>query len=521
VPEPDEGDEVIVSQALAAVIRDHGWRIVTEPQRLRASLSDVLGAHADGCKGWVDALAISAEEGVPAKVREVGRSGLPEVDDSLVAALQEWGLAGDRARWTIDAWAGLVPDRTDLPPDTTPLPPPPRPRPSDRVDAPTELPGEPPASVESASVPSGSVPPEVEPPEPRRHGRRRWYVAAAAFVVLAGTGAAVAVIRDGDDGMPAGGDDRRAMPGGHSTSPATGQPLTAGRVVSAPEARPHRASGASVMAGRSGGVRLTAFGPVRSVGDGPSASLAPPGGSLVAFSLDGWCPTDHCTRWRALPLEVAVGSTKHRLPSGGDTFVVAVPRGEKKVALVLDGDGHDQRLSLTTGRAVGDNILVLTRKLGLQTTTGSADSVASTSLSFSYPWGRSSSARRHARVTSAQLRYFAPGLTPKDADSALLFVEAYYDYSAYGYSQHYGFGREEVRFQPAGEKLLVPLADPRPGAAGTSVYVFEVPGSMTRGSFVIGAHGIDRTTSQASGTVPAGTHYTLSLSTARIPLRVS
>ena len=53
------------------------------------------------------------------------------------------------------------------------------------------------------------------------------------------------------------------------------------------------------------------------------------------------------------------------------------------------------------------------------------------------------------------------------------------------------------------------------------VYAFEVPGDMTNGSFVIGARGLPRTTPSATAGVPAGTPYTLSLSTARIPVRLS
>src|SRR3954453_15834158 len=53
-------DNVVVS-GLDAVLRDHGWLVVRNPERLRASLSDVLGSYADSHRSLIDALVVSAE----------------------------------------------------------------------------------------------------------------------------------------------------------------------------------------------------------------------------------------------------------------------------------------------------------------------------------------------------------------------------------------------------------------------------------------------------------------------------
>jgi hypothetical protein len=277
------------------------------------------------------------------------------------------------------------------------------------------------------------------------------------------------------------------------------------------------------MANQDGGVQLRAFGPVDSLETAQKTLVPPPGGSLVAFTLGGWCPASTCHPWQSLDLRVTVGRTTSHLSPKGRTFVVGVAHGEHDVALVLRGGGHQQQLSLTDGHPGRDNITVLTRKTGRHNVNASADLLATTSpVQFQTPSGTyQHTISWHAVVTTVDLTYFAGSLTPKDPSHALLFVHAYYDYSAYGDDQRYPFGRDEVHFQPAGGgRAVAPLTD-LPGDDRTEVYVFEVPGNLTAGSFVVGGHSYARATRTASAGVPAGTPYTLSLSAARIPVRLS
>ena len=523
-----ETGDTVVTEALASVIRDHGWRVAADPARLRASISDLLGSSADDHRGLVDALVVSAEEGTARTIRETGREDMPQRSAELATALETWGLTAERASWVVAAWTGLLPGRTDVPPDTavprppaTELPPPPHGHtpPGGSVHesagaSPTELPPPPVRSQPPRSSTSNAG--------RRAPGRRTWVLAGAALVLVAGgTGIALAVShRDDATG--------HRDPGGSSQAPAAGKPLSSGHVVSAPKADPKRASRRAVMAGRDGGVQLRAFEPVTSVGRGRSAVLPAQGGTLVAFTLADWCPVSPCTRWQRLGLHVAVGGTSRALPPGGPTFVVSVPRGGKDVSLVLPGRGGGQTLSLLDGRPGADNITVLTRRLTLRKTTGAADSLATTRLrsgpllSFSYGFGSLATVKRHVVVQSAQLGYFGGALTPTKPGDALLYLHAYYDYGAYGYSTHNLLQRDEVHFQPAGGAAVAPLTDPVPGHDGTAVYVFEVPGGITTGSFIVGGHDLGRviSTAQATSGVPSGSHYTLSLTTARIPVHL-
>lgn len=530
-----DNDDTVVSDALASVIRDHGWRVAGDPPRLRASLSDLLGPATDDHRGLVDALVVSAEEGTPGAVRDAGREALPERRAELVAALEAWGLTAERADWVLAAWTGLLPGRTDVPPDTALPPPPatelPTPTSDDAVTAhaapvdapggallgagaaPTELPGAAPTELPSTAVGQTPLTPPGSKGESRPRGRRTWLVVAAAAVLVAGgTGVAVALSN---------GDSPTSQPGTGSAShaPAVGKKLPVGRVVLAAKADPTRAKRNAVMAGRAGGVRLNAFGQVPSVGSGKSAVLPADGGSLVAFTVADWCPVTKCAHWQGLGLHVAVGGSSRPLPAGGDTFVVSVPRGEHDVALVLPGGGPAQRLSLLDGRPGPDNITVLTRRLGLTKVPGSAVSVAKSSVSFVQNSVRTNTLARHVYVTAAELGYYDGKLTPTKPGDALVYVHAYFEYAGSG---HQRLLRDEVHFQPRGAAMVAPIADPFYGGDGTEVYVFEVPGDMRAGDFVVGGSGLPRVIAPGSATsgVPPGTHYTLSLTPARIPVHL-
>lgn len=548
---PELGDN-LVAQALAAVIRDHGWRVAAEPARLRAGLSDVLGASADEHKGLVDALVVSADEGTPAALAVAGREEAATIRATQVGKLEDWGLSPDRAAWVVDTWVGLVPDQTETPPET--MTPPatmpdserdasvtvvpggrlslaspeetrlPRPGPSapDLTRLPDAEAADVPRDLTALPTPAPPVPPSAASGAGGSEGRsRKWIlVGAAALVVLAGSGVAVAMSGGGDD-------DEANDPSSQQTSSSTasptstGTPLEAGTVVSAPDARPERASERFAMAGPDGGVRISALGPVDSVGTGDATRVAPDGTSLLAFTLADWCPTTDCQPWRRIGPRVAVGSQIRELPPGGETFAIAVPAGED-AELVLRAGGHDQRLSLLDGSPGQENITVLSRVLADGKVGKPVDTVASTApYSFDYGFGQLTSVTRHVVVDSARLGFFDGALTPSNPHRALLYVEAYYDFSAYNDDSRYQFARDEVHLRSGDGPPVSPVADPYANEAKTAVvYVFEVPGDFTNGTFVVGGQDLPRTTPTATAGVPAGTRYQLDEAVVGIPIKV-
>ena len=111
-----ESTEQAVLAALEVALRDHGWLAASDPARLRATLSDLLGTHADDHRGALDALVVSAQGGGAYRLRSVGRSGGVELRATLVDRLVDWGMAPARAGWVVDAWTMLVPASTIEPP---------------------------------------------------------------------------------------------------------------------------------------------------------------------------------------------------------------------------------------------------------------------------------------------------------------------------------------------------------------------------------------------------------------------
>jgi hypothetical protein len=275
------------------------------------------------------------------------------------------------------------------------------------------------------------------------------------------------------------------------------------------------------MAGAAGGVRIAALGPVDSIGRGDAARVAPQGATLVAFTLADWCPTTGCRPWPRIGPRVAIGKRVSTLPRGGPTYAVAVPSGVR-ADLVLRANGHEQRLSLADGSPGSGNITVLSRELAPTKIGRSADPVASTApYSFDYGFGRLSSVRRHGVVTSARLGFFDGALTPANPRRALLYVEAYYDYSAYGSTGRYQFAADEVHLRAAGRAPVRPVAGPYANDdQNAAVYVFEVPGDFARGTFLIGGQSLARTTPSGTAGVPAGTPYRLNETVVGIPIEV-
>ncbi len=101
------------ADALHRAVRDLGRRVGENPDRVRAVLSDALGAAAREHRSEIDALALASEEGIPATL--VGReesllteSDLALDDNRLRGRLVERGLSAGAADYAIGAWAAAL-----------------------------------------------------------------------------------------------------------------------------------------------------------------------------------------------------------------------------------------------------------------------------------------------------------------------------------------------------------------------------------------------------------------------------
>jgi hypothetical protein len=503
----------VVIKALEAALRDHGWLVTRTPERLRASLSDVLGSHADEHRGLVDALVVSAELGVPLEIRSAGRPGLPSVRRELEARLVGWGLSTERSTWVLDAWASLLP-ATTVPPvaqapqpvsgPTTPAAPP------RTAPDPTTLPdahgGAAPAAFQAATqlppdpgrLPSPSpVPVSSEPEVKARRSRRLAIAVVAAGVVVAATVGGVLVL------AMASGEEAHKRPAAASVRRAEGTELLA-----APEVSPQVASGTFAMGARKSGVRIEGLSEVDTVGTGDDELAAPKGGRLIAFRLGDWtCDYTPCNPWRTLHLSVAVGSDDVRpLPAGAGTFVVAVPADASSVDLVTSANGYPQRLSLLDGAPGPDNIAVLARKDVSDKIDKKFRATERTSIALIDGTGPGSNLfYRQVKVESAALWFFLDGKRPSSPDKAFLHVVQ--EYSQLG-EDNYVYSLSEVEFIAAdGTRYRGRDLDPRKGITDIA---FEVPADTVSGTYVMGG------SYRAVSTI--GTPYTGVVETTRIPI---
>jgi len=88
-----------VAAALAAVVRQMGVSVGSDPHRARASLTDAMAAGARGYRAEIDALVIAAEESIPAAM------AVPGFDRSAaMQRLRDRGLSDDIAEFAIEAW---------------------------------------------------------------------------------------------------------------------------------------------------------------------------------------------------------------------------------------------------------------------------------------------------------------------------------------------------------------------------------------------------------------------------------
>lgn len=91
-------DREAVAAALASVVDDLGSDVVESPERLRAALSDALGAHSRDHRSSVDALVVAAEEGIALRLQE------NSVDvTSLSSGLVARGLTPGLSTWAVKA----------------------------------------------------------------------------------------------------------------------------------------------------------------------------------------------------------------------------------------------------------------------------------------------------------------------------------------------------------------------------------------------------------------------------------
>lgn len=156
-----------VIAALDRVVSDNGWLAASRPGPLRASLSDVLGSAADHHRAELDAVVVSAEEGVPSALRTAGRGGAQALVPELTQRLVAWGMADELAASVVEAWAGLVPEisssapavggatttiSSPRPPEATPVSGPGPAMASGPAETPTPPPSEP-AAVDRPTAP--------------------------------------------------------------------------------------------------------------------------------------------------------------------------------------------------------------------------------------------------------------------------------------------------------------------------------------------------------------------------------
>lgn len=513
-----------VAAALSTVLRDHGLAVASNARRLRASLSDLLGAESDEHRGALDAVLLVVDEGLVDVLRQADRATLPEAMPTLVARLGEWGLAPDPAEWALRTWTELLP----APRPATPLTAEP-PATRSSVVAPTTLPPvrtdptvlppvQPhvPPPVQPTVLPTGRPPGPAHPTAPSSPRRRRLSgrsaavaVGATAVVVVLG---GVAAAMNWPDGQRPTGEQARtpaASAGPAEGSEPTGPPprAAAGTVVAAPGTSIPTVDRPSAMGARNSGVRLARLGEVEVVGTGDEQLSAPEGGRLIAFRLaDGPCERS-CRSWSEVGLRVAVDGRQERLPTrtGSDTFVVAVPAGEQDVELLMKADGVTQSLSLVTGRPGRDNIAVLSRSGRVDRVGQTFTLLERTSQAFDYGGTVTDTVPRTVTMTRAELTYFTEHGRPSSPGSAFLRVRA--NYRIPYADEAYGFDVRELTFVARdGTTYRARDLDDGPGVSA----MFEVPANLQGGVLRFGG---------TYATSSDGLPYTVTLASRSVRLR--
>lgn len=116
-------DHAAVAAALAESVADVGRLATTDPFRVRALLSDTLGAGARANRAEIDAVVMGVEEGVPAALigRRRGPGGATDVE--LLSRLEARGLDPAMSQFALGAWGAAMAAETSVPnPLTEPVP---------------------------------------------------------------------------------------------------------------------------------------------------------------------------------------------------------------------------------------------------------------------------------------------------------------------------------------------------------------------------------------------------------------
>lgn len=517
-------DETVVERALRAVLRDYGWRLVTDTARLRATLSDVLGADAAEYRGLVDALVVAVDQGVLTDL-----SGGEHADADLERRLESWGLRADRAAWAVAAWKAVVPAGTDPAPVTAPSP-----RATDPGAPGTAGPAGPSAQPEAvaavgptalppahAGLPRTALPPTAPPMAPPAPPPAAPAYAAASPSpaprpsILRSRAAIAAMLAVGAVAVAGGGFVVLQQRGGHghpasgsSTAPHTpaSVPASDALLVSAagvtPRALPHPVG----MGADKVGVSLTSLSDVASVTTHGQTLVPPAGGRLVAFSLGRWACQEHTTCARGHAVDVEVNGSPRPLRGAGP-YVVAVPADATSADLVMTANGITQRISLLTGKAAAGNIEVFQRSHRMLHLNRTFDVTQTTSISIYYVNGLPGSYQHTLNVTieDADLDYFVAGQTPRNGQFAFLFVNCWYTHQEDPDKKdhRWAFGEPSLTFV-ARDGTRYPARD-LTGTKSYATQVFEVPASIRGGRFVIG--GPEAVPQKATD----GTSYTMSI----------
>lgn len=482
-------DDGHVERALREVIRDHGWTVSENTERLRASLSDVLGVDANERRREVDALIIAADEGVAGAVRDHGGA-----DPGHAARLEQWGLTPDLAAWAVSTWVAAAAIQTEPSPSTDPAP--------AMTEHPTPTaPGRPvmapvqPIGLEATALPAAlgrtapaPVPAAVQlpttPPEPTKASSRWWtrrgvHVGLAtglALVVLAGGLVAATKIPGDDSGRPA------ATTEPTPPAVAQGQELVSDPGVDvSPLPRP------VAMASKRVGVSIKALSEVPEMHVGGSVVLPPEGGRLIGFRLGDWdCQLDvSCSRGHTVHVEV---DGQPRPLRGGGPYVVAVPAGATSADLVMTADGVTQRISLLTGRPSPDNIQALARAHRTADLNEKVDLTQRTSILIYYIDGHDGAYDHTLNVTvsNASLDYFVAGRTPRDPRHAFLSVNSWYTYDEDPRKASHEWAFDEPLLTFIGSDGVTYTATDLTPSKSYATQAFEVPADITGGRFVIG-----------------------------------
>lgn len=515
--------QATVLAALGAVIRDHGWLVAGNPARLRATLSDVLGPHADAHRGLVDAVVVSAEEGVPAEVRAAGRAGLPDLGPALVARLVDWGMAEDRAQWVVDGWGSLLPDSTMRPtpapaaPAPASTPPPPVVQPAPQPVAATALPPAQAPYLAPTMLPPTPPQPGAPTPtgQPPRRNRRTIVIAAAVAVALGLGGVATALALTGDD------QDRKTTTAAEEPE----VPRADGSELFITPAQPDY-FGPVAMAGFRDGVALVALSEVPEVTASTGTVYAPPeNGKLIGFRLGSWgCNSEFgCRSWQEARLSVEVDGEVRRLPDPNTvdadaTYVVAVPEGTASVDLVLTSDDRRQFISLLTGEPASGNIAVLARDERFWRPGKTFKTTERVSIDIDYGDGIGRrSVTRTAEVPEYSLQFWVDRRnTASSVDRALLNINTYYHYPQDENPDEtvWYWRSDEVVFRDDQGRVYRPVR--MPGDKGSTWYgpryYFDVPADITGGVLRLGGS-IDLTGSN-------GTPYTATTPVTDVKIRL-